>query len=107
MRPLESSVERRLVRMLDGAGFVHVKLNLQGRRGWPDRLVLIPGGRPWFVELKRPGGRTRKLQDHVHAQLKKIKYEVRVYDDASEAFNAIERENQRRLGACLRGDCGH
>ena len=26
-----------------------------GVDGWPDRIFLIPGGRPFFIEFKAPG----------------------------------------------------
>ncbi|PTY77367.1 hypothetical protein B5V89_14905 [Heyndrickxia sporothermodurans] len=35
----------------------------------PDRLVILPGGRVYFVELKAPGKKSRPLQI---AQQKKI-----------------------------------
>ena len=28
----------------------------------PDRIILAPGGRVFFVEMKRPGGKLRPLQ---------------------------------------------
>lgn len=34
-----------------------------GNAGVPDRLVALPGGIVFFVELKAPGGKTTKLQD--------------------------------------------
>jgi hypothetical protein len=82
MRPLESRVEGALVRALKRRGLVTLKLNLQGNRGWPDRLALVPPGRAIFVELKRPGGKPRPLQEYVHAQIKKLGFEVVVIDNA-------------------------
>lgn len=37
--------------------------------GLPDRLVLLPGGRLFFVETKAPGGRLRPVQRVMHARL--------------------------------------
>ncbi len=31
--------------------------------GIPDRLIVLPEGKVGFAEIKRPGGKTRKLQD--------------------------------------------
>lgn len=60
-RVREASVERRLVRVAEELGGATVKL-VQGE-GLPDRLVLLPGGRVVFVELKKPkGGAVAPLQ---------------------------------------------
>lgn len=57
------------VRLRDG---VTVKLVPDGRRGIPDRLVILPGGAVLFIELKRPkGGVTAKLQHHWRSWLTK------------------------------------
>lgn len=82
MRPREATVEASFVRALKRHGLTTLKLNLQGNRGWPDRLVLLPGGRCVFIELKRPGGKARALQLHVHAKLRALGFEVAVCDNA-------------------------
>jgi hypothetical protein len=84
-RPLETAVEGPLVRALRRRGVLTVKLNLSGNRGWPDRLVLLPGGRAVLVELKRPGGKLRALQEHVHAQLRALGFTVVTFDSAAAA----------------------
>jgi hypothetical protein len=46
-------------------------------RGWPDRLILWPGGVPDFVETKRPrGGRYQPLQLLIHSELRAAGYNV-------------------------------
>ncbi|MFB7301692.1 VRR-NUC domain-containing protein [Heyndrickxia sporothermodurans] len=45
------------------------KFESPGNAGVPDRLVILPGGRVYFVELKAPGKKSRPLQI---AQQKKI-----------------------------------
>lgn len=47
-----------------------------GFAGVPDRIVLLPGGRVVFVELKRPGKAPRKLQQYVHGLLKRLGFVV-------------------------------
>lgn len=64
-------MERRLVRVVEELGGVTVKL-VQGE-GLPDRLVLLPGGRAVFVELKKPkGGAVAPLQVLRHRQLDRL-----------------------------------
>ena len=43
-------------------GVRSLQLNLHFDAGWPDRIFLIPGGRPLFMEFKRPGEFPRPLQ---------------------------------------------
>jgi len=57
-----------------------VKLSLGGmvvkmaptKRGIPDRLVLLPGGRVVFVELKARGGKLSVIQQHWHELAAKL-----------------------------------
>jgi hypothetical protein len=58
----EADVERHLVRLVEKAGGKAYKFVSPGRAGVADRLVVLPGGRVWFVELKVKGGRLSALQ---------------------------------------------
>lgn len=53
-----------------------------GRRGAPDRLVLIGGTTPWscYVELKAPGKKPTKAQLREHARLRGYGLRVEVID---------------------------
>ena len=54
--PLEKDIERGLVRMVVRNGGRCLKWVCPGWLGVPDRLCLLPGGRIYFVETKRPQG---------------------------------------------------
>lgn len=62
MTDLEKDIERDLVRMVKTYGGLCLKWVCPGWSGVPDRIVLLPGGRVVFVELKRPRGRLSQLQ---------------------------------------------
>ena len=63
MTPLEKDIEKYLVRSVRHLGGLCLKWVCPGWSGVPDRIILMPGGRIWFVELKRPaGGKVSKLQ---------------------------------------------
>ena len=51
----ESELEARLVRGVKAAGGVAYKFVSPGSVGVPDRLVVLPGGKVVFVELKAEG----------------------------------------------------
>lgn len=95
---LERDVERPVVDWLRSIGCVVLKLNLIGSTGWPDRLILAPGGRVFFVEFKRPGERLRRNQPHRVALLRSLGFFVGVYDNVAEA--------KKELGAALLSEGG-
>jgi hypothetical protein len=59
----ENVIEAELVRRVDALGGRCDKVKVIGQRGFFDRLILLPGGRVIFAELKRPkGGRMTEHQ---------------------------------------------
>ena len=58
----ESEIEARLVRGVKALGGVAYKFVSPGNVGVPDRVVVLPGGRVIFVELKAEGGRLSPMQ---------------------------------------------
>lgn len=62
MQILESDIERHLVRKVRDLGGRAYKFVSPTNRGVADRLIVLPGGRVWFVEVKKMGGRLSPLQ---------------------------------------------
>lgn len=75
---LESAIERRLVQGVKNAGGLALKFTSPGRAGVPDRLIILPGGRMIFVELKTEKGVLTPLQIETHNQLRAYGCDVRV-----------------------------
>lgn len=73
---LESSIEARLVRAVARRGGRALKW--QGVRGAPDRIVIMPGGRVVFVEIKGDRGRLTPHQVAMLALLKRLGCETAV-----------------------------
>lgn len=46
--------------------------------GWPDDLVVLPGGRLHLVELKREGEQPSEVQVVMHQRLAKLGHKVHV-----------------------------
>lgn len=84
---LESAVERALITSLKkhskGCALI-LKLNVQGKRGWPDRMILMQEAAA-FVELKAPGKKPGALQRKMIADLAALGYSVYVVDDTKAA----------------------
>lgn len=57
-----------------------LKLTSPGMAGVPDRLVLLPEGEIFFVELKASGKTLRPLQLKRRDQLEKLGFKVFVID---------------------------
>jgi hypothetical protein len=86
----ESKIERDAVNLVwEHLGIVGSKLVTPGDTGYPDRIFWIPGGRPLLIEFKRPGEEPKPKQEYIHAQLKKLGYQVEVHDNAIRAFSAV------------------
>ena len=56
MIELEKDIEAQLVKIVKNHRGLCLKWVCPGWSGVPDRIVLLPGGRIRFVELKRPKG---------------------------------------------------
>lgn len=77
MTQLEKDIERKLRRSVERAGGRCLKWTCPGWSGVPDRIILLPGGRVIFAELKRPkGGRVSKLQEKWREWLTALGFEV-------------------------------
>ena len=76
---LEDVVEDALMGGVEALGGLCLKLRMPWFTGIPDRLVLLPGRRFYFVELKRPkGGKLSVRQKIVHGQLARLGFHVHV-----------------------------
>ncbi len=87
----EKVIEQKLVKAVKAAGGIAPKLVSPDFDGMPDRMVLMPGGRIGFVEVKAPGEKPRPLQTSRHRLLRRLGFRVYVLDNA-EQIETIQRE---------------
>ncbi|MCY1630900.1 VRR-NUC domain-containing protein [Bacillus paralicheniformis] len=76
----ESQIERFFKREVEKQGGKAMKFVSPGLSGVPDRLVLLPGGRAVFAEMKAPGEQLRPLQEKRKRDLEALGFEVHVLD---------------------------
>jgi hypothetical protein len=75
---LERDIEKALVVKVKSLGGTCEKFTSPNKRGVPDRIVTLPGGRIIFVECKRPGALATPLQLRDHATRRALGCDVRV-----------------------------
>ncbi len=74
---LEAYVEKKLVTGIKALNGRAYKFISPGNSGVPDRICILPGGKIYFVELKRPGGKLSKLQGIQQRRLESMGCNVR------------------------------
>ena len=65
----ENVIESLLVRRVSELGGIALKVNTPSRRGFFDRLLVLPGGRIVFCEVKRPRGGRMAAHQIVYAKM--------------------------------------
>lgn len=86
----ESELEKGFCRLASRAGGKAYKFVSLGNDGVPDRLVILPGGRVGFVELKKPGEHPRKLQAFRLEELENLGCYTAVVDSLEQAAAVID-----------------
>jgi hypothetical protein len=77
----EKLIEKKLRERVKKLGGLAVKFFVLSFTGFPDRIVLMPGARIWFVELKSTGKKPKPRQVEVLGLLSRLGFETRVIDD--------------------------
>ena len=85
----EKVLEAELRERCKALGWMCIKLTSQYQRGLPDRLILMPGGRVCFVEIKTTGKKPTALQKLTHERLRALGYRVEVVDTTESLDNLI------------------
>ena len=92
----EKQIESKLVKAVRDVGGMCPKLVSPGTDGMPDRLVLLPGCRIGFVEVKAPAKKPRPLQTRRHRQLQALGFPVFVLDDPEQVPQIVKEVSEWR-----------
>ena len=99
----EKEIEKILVTEVKKLGGRAYKWTSPGNDGVPDRIVILPGERPYFVELKSENGRLSALQKIQIDRLQNLKQQifvVRGIDGLSQFFQDIGYETVSKAIDC-------
>lgn len=84
---LEKDIEKLFRGEIKKAGGKAYKFTSPGNDGVPDRIVMLPGGRIVFVELKTDTGKLSKLQELQCRQIAELGQTVRVLHGLAEVHD--------------------
>nr|WP_144461865.1 VRR-NUC domain-containing protein [Siminovitchia fortis] len=93
----EKDIENYLRNQVKKIGGIAYKFESPGNAGVPDRLVLLPGGRVHFVELKAPGKKPTALQLAQHRKINKLHSRVLIIDSKEKVDRFIEWVTQSEI----------
>lgn len=91
MQVRERDIERYLRDQVRLAGGRAYKFVSPENAGVPDRIVLLPGGRIAFVELKAPGRRPTRLQEMQQKRIAELGFPVVVIDSFQGVDDLVRR----------------
>lgn len=86
----EKLIEQKLVQAVRKSGGLCLKFVSPNFDGMPDRLILLPGGKIAFAELKAPGKKPRPLQIARHKTLMNLGFRVYVIDSVEQIGEILD-----------------
>lgn len=89
----EKAIEAYLVRKVKDLGGVCLKYSNPGVVGYPDRVVLLPGGFVVWVELKSKGRKPNRVQQLRIDQLRAMGHNVAVVDSKEQVDVLLQAAN--------------
>ena len=86
----ERFIEKKLVEAVRKMGGICPKFVSPGLDGVPDRIILMPGGRMAFAELKAPGKKLRPLQIRRKRQMESLGFTVYCIDGTEQIGGILD-----------------
>lgn len=93
----ESKIEAYLKKEITELNGLCLKWVAPGTRGVPDRIIIMPKGKTYFVEMKQENGRLDKLQQYVHKQFATRDHEVYVLWSKSDVNEFVRMVGEKHV----------
>ncbi len=90
----EKAIERYLAEQAKQNGLLCLKYSNANMAGYPDRLLVLPGGGVIWVELKSKGRKPTKIQQMRMRELADMGHLVRVIDNKPDIDELIKSAKQ-------------
>ena len=90
MEKSESKIESMVVKGVKNAGGLCLKLSSVFMSGMPDRIILLPGGKIIFAEIKSLKRQLAHIQEKRRVQLETLGFRVVVIKSQEEALIFLE-----------------
>ena len=74
---------------LQGIGHIRMSFRPGVTSGWPDDLFLLPGGKAYFIEFKRPGKEPTPLQWSKLEKARELGFAADWFDDSDKACRSL------------------
>lgn len=87
----ESQIERAITLYAKSLGCLCYKIVSPGRAGIPDRLLLLPNGKSFFMEIKKPSGKLSALQVNEIKRINKHNHDAVVVWSLLEGKQEIDK----------------
>ena len=81
----EQQIQKKISDDLESKGYYVIKLIKTNKNGIPDLIALKPN-EVYFVEVKKPTGKTSKLQDYRLKELRQLGFKADVLCGINEKF---------------------
>ena len=90
IKKAEIDIEKPFVKYAKKNGCHALKLIFLNKKGFPDRTILCPQGRIFFIEFKKKGKKQSPVQKLVMELLKSLGFEYYVCDEKGQAEDILD-----------------
>ncbi len=87
----ENQLEEKLVKKIKEMGGMALKFVSPGRAGVPDRIILMPKGKIYFVEMKSPRGEVNPIQEYIFEKFEKLGFKVHILNSENSVKKFLEK----------------
>lgn len=87
----ESQLEEKFCKKIKKIGGMALKFMSPGRAGVPDRIILMPGGKIYFVEMKSSNGPVNPIQEYIFEKFEELGFKVHILNSENSVKKFLEK----------------